>query len=228
MVDSLRLEPPGKAGQLVRPDRLATTTRPRRAPDAGGIARRRVLVTVTKWLLPLFAVLLLGSIAVWPEVARVRDQARVSFRRAFTADPDSARMKDPHYRGVDERGRPYTITALSAWQAGPYRVELAEPKGDLLTENGSWVMVQSHEGVFVQRAGQLDLSHDVVLYRDDGTVLRTQTAAIDVKQGAAVSSDMTHAEGPFGVLDAQGFALMDKGGTVQFTGPAKLVTGGAR
>jgi len=186
------------------------------------------MVTMTKWLLPLCAVLLLGSIAVWPELSRIRDQTRVSFRRAFTGDPDSARMKEPHYRGVDERGRPYTLTADSALQVGQSRIELAEPKGDLLTENGSWLMVQAHDGVFVQRAGQLDLSHDVVLYRDDGTVMRTQTAAIDVRQGAATSSDMTHAEGPFGVLDAQGFTLVDKGGVVQFTGPAKLIMNGAR
>jgi lipopolysaccharide export system protein LptC len=37
---------------------------------------------------------------------------------------------------------------------------------------------------------------------------------------------MVHAEGPFGTLDAQGFALTDKGSVIQFTGPGRLVLNG--
>jgi lipopolysaccharide export system protein LptC len=47
--------------------------------------------------------------------------------------------------------------------------------------------------------------------------------SMDLKSGAAASSQPVHAEGPFGTLDAQGFALVDKGAVVQFTGPARLV-----
>jgi len=219
---------PGEPTRLVRPDRLsaAGAARIRQAPTASRIARRRIVVNLTKWLLPVAALLLLASVALWPEIARVRDQGRIAFRRAFSVEPDSGRMKQARYRGVDERGRPFTVTADSALQVGPVRIDLTEPKGDLVTENGSWVMVEAHDGVYIQRIGQLDLSHDVVLYRDDGTVMRTQSAAVDVKQGAATSSDMTHAEGPFGVLDAQGFTLVDKGAAIQFHGPAKLVMNG--
>ena len=206
-------------------DRLSAAgpVRARRVPTASGIARRRVLVTMTKWVLPLGALALLGSIAIWPELTRVKEQGRIAFHRAFSAVPDSGRLQEPRYRGVDDRGRPYTITADWAQQNGPVRVNLQEPKGDLVPEGGGWLMVQSHDGVYVQHAGQLDLSRDVVLYRDDGTVLRTQSAAVDVKNAAAASDDQTHAEGPFGVLDAQGFTLVDKGAVVQFHGPARLV-----
>ncbi len=209
-------------------ERLLATgpSRVRRAPTARNIAARRFTVTLTKLALPLLAVALLGSIAIWPELARVKEQGRVAFRRAFSVEPDTGRMRDPHYRGVDERGRPYTLTADWANQDGPSRIELTVPKGDLVTESGSWVMVQALEGVYIQHEGQLDLSKDVVLYRDDGTVMRTQTAAVDMKQGAAASSDQTHAEGPFGVLDAQGFTLIDKGAAVQFQGPARLIING--
>ena len=210
-------------------DRLSAAgpVRARRVPTSSGIARRRILVTVTKWALPLGALALLGSIAVWPELTRVKEQGRIAFRRAFSAIPDSGRLQEPRYRGVDDRGRPYTITADSAQQSGPVRVNLQEPKGDLVPEGGGWLMVQSHEGVYVQHSGQLDLSRDVVLYRDDGTVMRTQSAAVDVKSAAAASDEQTHAEGPFGVLDAQGFTLVDKGAVVQFHGPARLVLNGA-
>jgi len=215
----------GLPARLVRTDRLAAAgaARIRRAPTRSGMARRRIMLTLTKWLLPLGALLLLASVALWPEIARVKDQGRIAFRRAFSVEPDSGRMREPRYRGVDERGRPYTITADSALQAGPLRIDLIEPKGDLVPENGSWIMVEAHEGVYIQHVGQLDLSHDIILYRDDGTVMRTQSAAVDVKQGAAASDDMTHAEGPFGVLDAQGFTLTDKGAAIQFHGPARLI-----
>ncbi len=213
---------------LTRPDRLsaAGSARIRQAPTASRIARRRLVVTLTKWLLPVAALLLLSSVALWPEIERVRDHGRIAFRRAFSIEPDSGRMRQARYSGVDERGRPFTVTAESALQNGPVRIDLTEPKGDLVTESGSWVMVQGREGVYIQRAGQLDLSHDVTLYRDDGTAMRTQSAAVDVRQGAAASSEMTHAEGPFGVLDAQGFTLVDKGAAIQFHGPAKLTLSG--
>ena len=220
--------PPLAHGPVSREQRLSAAgpARVRQAPTASRIARRRVMVNLTKWLLPVAALLLLSSVALWPEIARVRDQGRIAFRRAFSVEPDSGRMKQARYRGVDERGRPFTITAESALQNGPVRIDLSDPKGDLVTESGSWVMVEARDGVYIQRAGQLDLSHDVTLYRDDGTTMHTQSAAVDVRQGAAASSEMTHAEGPFGVLDAQGFTLVDKGAAIQFHGPAKLTLNG--
>ena len=187
------------------------------------------MVTMTKFALPVLALALLSLIALWPEITRVKEQGRVAFRRVFAVDAETARLKEPRYRGVDERGRPYTLTADWANQAGPLRIDLTEPKGDLITESGTWLMVQAREGVYIQRMGQLDLSKDVVLYREDGSILRTESAAVDVKQGAAAGAEQTHAEGPFGVLDAQGFTTTDKGAVIQFQGPARLIiNGGAK
>ena len=54
----------------------------------------------------------------------------------------------------------------------------------------------------------------------------TESAAVDMKNGAAAGTQPVYAEGPFGTLDAHGFALVDKGSVVQFTGPARLVMNG--
>ena len=211
--------------QASAPDRRLgdNPLRRRPAPTASRIAWRRRTVWLTKWSLPLLALLLLGAVAAWPELTRVKEQGRVAFRRVFSVDPESGRMLQPRYRGVDERGRPYTITAASAQQTSVDRIALAEPKGDVVTENGSWVMVEARQGVYIQRQSLMDLSHDVVLYREDGTRLATDAVALDLKAGAATSSDKTHAEGPFGVLDAQGFILTDKGAVIQFQGASHLV-----
>lgn len=209
-------------------DRLLTqrTNRNRSVPSARSIAARRLMITLTKLALPLLALLLLACIAVWPEIDRLVNQSRVAFRHGLGLVVDSGRMIDPHYRGLDDRGRPYTLTSDWAVQSGPTRIDMNEPKGDLILESGQWLMVQAKEGVYMQHAGQLELTHDVVLYRDDGTVMRSQTASVDVKQGAAASNDKTHAEGPFGVLDAQGFMLTDKGTAIQFQGPAHMILNG--
>ncbi len=201
--------------------------RARREISRRRIRMRRFTVLVAKLGLPLLAVALLSAIALWPEISRLSQNGRVSFRRIFAVEAESGRMLNPHYKGIDQRNRPYTITARWATQTSPNRIDMGDPKGDMVLESGNWLQVESKDGVFIQRAELLDLSQDVVMYRDDGTVIRTETASVDVKQGAASSDDKTHAEGPFGTLDSQGFTLTDKAGAIQFQGPAKLVVNGA-
>ena len=176
--------------QRQRPqDRLASggSVQRKPAPSAARIARRRFMVGATKWILPLVALLLLGSIAAWPEIVRISDHGRVAFRRAMQLEAESGQMVNPRYHGVDQRGRPYTVTAASANQTSPERVALVDPKGDLTTESGTWIMVQAKDGVFIQHQSLLDLSRDVFLYREDGTTLQTDTAAMDMRAGAGTS-----------------------------------------
>ena len=200
-------------------------SRERPTVSLGAIARRRFFVTTTKFLLPLLALGLLTLMAIWPELDRATRQAQIAFRR-IAGMVDGANMNLARYRGTDERGRPYTMTADVARQVGQGRVDLVEPKGDMTTENGGWLMVESRQGVFLQHSNQMDLSRDVMLYRADGMIMRTEAMAVDMKAGAASSNDPVHVEGPLGVLDAQGFVLFDKGGVIQFTGPARMVMNG--
>ncbi len=72
--------------------------------------------------------LLLASIALWPEIARVTEQGRIAFRRVFASSADSGRMLQPHYRGVDERGRPYTLTATGRTRPGRTGSTWASPR----------------------------------------------------------------------------------------------------
>ena len=200
----------------------------RRAPSRSRIARRRRLVRWTKWLLPVGALLLLASVALWPEISRQMGASRFGLRRGLSGEFEAGKLVHVRYRGVDGNARPYTVTADEALQDGPERVNLVQPKGDLTSENGSWTYVESRKGVYIQHAGMLDLSGDVAIFRDNGVTLRTQSAAADLKAGAAAGDEATHAEGPFGALDAEGFALVDKGAVIQFQGASRLVLNGSR
>ncbi len=181
----------------------------------------------SKRLMPVVAMLLLSSIALWPEIARQLGQGRIKYGRGLSGQLEAGQLRDARYRGVDGRGRPYAVTADLASQDGPERLNLTEPKGDVVSENGTWMMVQSQKGVYLQHTGQLDLSGDATVYRDDGITMHTDLVAVDVKSGAAASNERTHVEGPFGTLDAQGFALVDKGAVVQFSGPSRLLLNGS-
>jgi lipopolysaccharide export system protein LptC len=201
-------------------------SRPRAAPSQAGIARRRWMVRWAKRLLPALSLGLMAVMVLWPEIDRQAARDRIAFRR-LTQVSEQGQMTDARYRGLDRRGQPYTVTAATAVQATPARIDLTHPKADVTTQGGAWMMIRSKRGAYVQKLGELDLSGGVTLYRDDGTTLDTSAAAIDLHAGAAAGHAWTHAEGPFGTLDAQGFALLDKGDVIQFTGPAKLVLNGA-
>jgi lipopolysaccharide export system protein LptC len=192
----------------------------RRVPTPGGLARRRWLITATKYLLPAASLLLLTSVAMWPELDRAADHARIVMTN-FHATVDGARVIDARYNGVDEHGRPYTVTAATATQRGPERIDLTTPNADMTLENGTWINVKSKHGVYMRGSQQLDLSDDVVLYRDDGTTMTTSSASVDMKPGVASGSAATHIEGPFGTVDATGFTSVDKGAAIQFWGPAQ-------
>lgn len=199
-------------------------SRPRRriTPTAWSMARRRLMLAAAKFILPVTALALLASIAMWPEIERLTDQARRSVSR-LAAQVQTGLLFDPVYHGTDEHGQPYTVTAKQAREASADRVDLTQPKADVLLQSGRWMMVQSRQGVYRQKLDNMDLSGDVTLYRDDGLTLITDSANIDLARGGAAGSDRVHAEGPFGTLDAQGFTVLDRGTSIQFAGPGRLV-----
>jgi lipopolysaccharide export system protein LptC len=215
-----------------RPTLRARATIPRSLGDARRPARlarpqRRWLVALAKRVLPLVALALLLLVAFWPEIQGNGDRNRISYRR-IDITPEGGQLTDAHYQGVDDNGRPYTVTATRVRQVGPERTDLEAPKADMQMQSGEWLMVQAKRGIFEQKANRLDLAGEVTLYRDDGTMLVTESASLDMRANAAAGHDMVHAEGPFGVLDAQGFTVLDRGAVVQFTGPARLVLNGDR
>jgi len=209
---------------LARPQRMMDTARRR---PAATIGHRHTAVGLAKRLLPLVALVLLSAVVLWPEM---NGDERAHWTAGLRGiEPQSGQLTDVRYRGVDDHDRPYAVTASSAHQVSPERVNLVDPKGDINLESGNWLMAQSRQGVYMPHTDQLDLSGEVVLYRDDGLTMTTNAATLDLKSGAASSAEQVHVEGPFGSLDAQGFALTDRGGVIQFNGPGQLVlNGGSR
>lgn len=207
------------------PDRLATAAR-QTLPIRSNLLNRRRSVVWAKWLLPLLALLLLSSVALWPQISNGLNGRIAIHTDHFSADMQTGRLLNVRYHGVDARNHPYTVTAQQAEQVGPDRINLVAPKGDVLNDSGSWTYSEADKGVYMQHNGLMDMAGHVVIYRDTGITLTTSTATMDLKNGAASTDQPTHVEGPFGTLDSQGFSVVDKGNIIQFDGQSHLLLNG--
>lgn len=204
--------------------RLPPPSRERRPPSAGGLARRRLLVAMAKRVLPLAAIGLLATIALWPEFESAAERGRIAFRQAGQVSPSALHLLNPRYQGLDEQNRPFTVTAASALQtASEEIVDLDGPRADMLLTDGGWIYLEAREGRFDKPRNQLNLAGDVTVHHADGTQFTTARAALDLQGGAAAGDDPVAAQGPFGTLNAEGFRLSDRGEVVIFTGRARVV-----
>ena len=205
-------------------------SRQRRAPTAGELARRRFAVRWAKRLLPLLALVLLATVAFWPEIEGDEDRSRVGFRRTVQPRAEALRVVAPRYQGIDDLNRPFTVTAAAAQQQGSAEVlDLDQPRADITMGDGAWVYIRAESGHYDKPEGQLDLAGDVTVYHDGGTMLRTPSAMLLVEAGSAAGDEPVAAQGPFGTLTSEGFRLAERGNVIVFTGRAHAVLeGGGR
>ena len=211
------------AQQNARDTLLDGLKRRRAVAASSDIARRSQAVIWAKRLLPALALLLLVILAIAPNLGLGPATDRVVYHPRVGGAQTQSSMQSAQYRGVDQHGQPFTLTADEASERGPNDVQLAKPEGDITLHSGAWLMLRSDTGVFNQKADTLALSGNVTLYRNDGTVMTAPRAAIDLREGTAGSQDPVAAQGPFGTLNAAGgFHLTGRGTDVIFNGPVSL------
>ncbi len=234
-----RRPPEGGLGALRSPAALASApagaarvrhlppSRQRRSPRPGQLARRRFFVGLAKRLLPVLALGLLGVVVFWPEIEGSEERSRVSFRRVAQPRAESLRVVSPHYQDVDELSRPYTVTARVAQQPGAEQIlDLEAPRADMVLTDGAWVHLSADTGRYDRPRHHLDLAGAVTIHHDNGMMLRTPEAAIEVEAGTAAGDAPVWAQGPFGTLESEGFRLKERGAVVVFTGRARAVLEG--
>lgn len=206
-------------------ERLLDGLRERRpGQSAAGIARRSLMITWLKRLLPAAALLLLVLLAIAPNLRFGPAADRVTYHAgAYAGSGALSTMQNAQYHGVDQHGQPFTLTADEANQRGADDVVLAKPVGDITLTSGAWLMLRSDAGVFNQKSQLLKLNGNVTLYRNDGTMMTAPLAAINLHDGTATSTSPVAAQGPFGTLSAaNGFNLTGRGNDVKFLGPVTL------
>lgn len=205
--------------------RALTPSRTRLVPSPSSIHRRHRLVQAMKLLLPLAAAGLLALLLLWPEFEG-RD-GRLSFRRGPALVPEALQLVAPRFQGIDELGRPYTITARVGRQVGQEEVMLLDqPRADILLNDGAWVYVEADSGRYDKPAHHLDLEGNVRIFHDNGMLFRTEQASVQIDAGSADGDRPTQAQGSFGTIESEGFELRERGAVMIFTGKAHAVLEG--
>ena len=215
-----------QAGQSARG--MLPPSRERRPLSPGQVARRRFFVLWTKRLLPLLAIGLLGVIAFWPDIEG-GEHSRVSFRVQQQTRPEGLQVVGPRYQGIDDAGRPFTVTARVARQRGSTEVlDLEYPKADITLTDGAWVYIEAKGGLYDRPNNMLTLTGDVTIFHDNGVSFVTQEAILQIDQASGSGDTPVAAQGDFGTLTAAGFRLRDRGNVVIFTGHAHAMLEGRR
>jgi lipopolysaccharide export system protein LptC len=170
-------------------------------------------------VLPIAGVLVVAGVLLWPKI-----QAQFNHPTETSADERRARMINGRFVGSDSHGRPYTVTYESAEQppgGGP--VQMVNPIAELTLQNGHWLAVKADKGRYDQAAGLIDLSGHVELFHDDGYRFTTERAHVEFNKNMAWGDRAVRGRGPKGEIAARGFRVLDKGDSIVFTGPAKLL-----
>ena len=127
----------------------AAVTGPRR-PLPPHVRRHTFMVTTMRLALPVLAAVLLASLALWSKLGLDSTHFTLALATIGPQHIDSMTMNNPHYEGIDEKKRPFSITAKTATQrdkAGNL-MDLVSPEADITMESGAWLTVNSETGFY--------------------------------------------------------------------------------
>ncbi|MEQ9489534.1 MAG: LPS export ABC transporter periplasmic protein LptC [Alphaproteobacteria bacterium] len=183
------------------------------------------IVNFLKILLPTLAVVLISLVVAWPlldEQVKLLNQALVD---AVKPTPDSMQITNARYAGRDEKNQPFTVTAETIRQPNidePF-IGLTLPKADIMMADETWAALTAADGTYDRDLQILTLQGDVSFFHDLGYEFKTQSARVDLQAGGAAGDEPIFGQGPFGLVEAQGFRIYERGARVRLLGKSKLV-----
>jgi lipopolysaccharide export system protein LptC len=195
-----------------------------RRPKPPQLQRRTRIVAAMRLILPGLAALLLTALALWSQFGFDTNSFRLTMNSLGLASFDSLAMSNPHFEGVDDKKRPFSLTAARASQADSTDdvIDLSAPQADITLEDGAWLTVTADSGRYQRAAQLLDLDGQVNLFHDQGYELHTKDVHVDLTKGRAVSNEPVNGQGPSGELSAQGMVVADGGMRIRFLGRAHM------
>jgi lipopolysaccharide export system protein LptC len=187
--------------------------------------RRGTSVRVLKVTLPLIMAVTLGYLGYWWLEARdtVVNPDVISPIRPST-EKAQVTVHDVKYDGLDNKGRPFSITADSAshLDGDDRHISLNRPLADITMSSGTYVALTANDGLLDRDADLLTLNGDVTLFHDNGLSFQTDSATIDLKAKTAEGNQVVEGQNGDGELTSQGFRVLDDGDTILFTGKAYM------
>jgi lipopolysaccharide export system protein LptC len=187
--------------------------------------RYSVFVGFMKVLLPATAAALILLVVAWPQFTIEEEGFRLSVSKLAPGQAESLTMLNARFEGLDERDRPYSVTADIATQSENDKdlVMLERPKADITLSDGAWLALTAKSGEFHKEAQVLDLAGSVNLFHDKGFELRTESARVLLDEGIAEGTQPVEGQGSIGTIQAEGFRILDRGARIFFLGRSHLV-----
>jgi lipopolysaccharide export system protein LptC len=197
------------------------------APRIGRLRGGRYsrFVTLMKFLLPAIALVLIALVVIWPQLQSDDSLFKLGVARLKATENGDPSLVNARFVGADNKNRPFTVTADLAKNvlSDTAPVELEMPKADVTMEDGSWLVLTAHTGLYDRTTKTLDLQGQVNLFHDSGYEFTTEKARVDLETGIASGDTPVEGQGPFGTLHSEGFRVVNQGDTIVFTGKSKLV-----
>ncbi len=174
------------------------------------------------WILPIASLLLLGLMLVWPFMSG-RQASFILSKQGIEANNDVLRMKRPQYRGRDNKGRPFVISAAHATQKDNKNplVELVDLDATINVTEGQ-AQVRADRGIFDIKREQLRIAGKISVERADGYIFNTRDALLDLPSRVATGKNGVTGQTPVGSFYAKSFRVNVETGLVTFEGGVKM------
>jgi lipopolysaccharide export system protein LptC len=180
-------------------------------------------IRVLKVLLTALAAVLIGLLALWPQLRSSTDRLRIAFAD-FDVTSDDLSMMNARYVGTDGNNRPFSVTADAARQRvpGKGKLQLESPQADIHLQDGSWVMVTADKGEYNPDDRVLNVAGEVRLFHDSGYEFLSKEANIDLERNIVSGSHHITGQGPFGEMEGEGFRFSKDGKMMVLIGKSRL------
>lgn len=185
--------------------------------------RRSRFVGMMKWALPIAALAMLAAVAIWPGAVPTTPPVELTFANGGKLSLEPGMVK-ARYVGVDDKSRPFVVTAERARPAaGDNEIILLDrPQADITLNDGTWLALSALSGSYQRVRRTLDLDGPVNLFSDNGFEFTAETAHVDFATGTVTSDRPVQGQGPLGLLKADRFRASDRGKRLFFTGSVRM------
>ena len=125
--------------------------------------------------------------------------------------------------GVQTCALPISATSAVQESRGSDKVRLENVTADITLNDGGALHVTAAKGVVDTKRYLLDVSGGIHLTSDDGYDARTASAVADLKAGTVRGDKQIDAQGKFGHITAQRFALNRDTRQLRFSGNVRML-----
>jgi lipopolysaccharide export system protein LptC len=182
-------------------------------------------VSLMKLFLPSVALVIIVLVMVWPHIKPQEYLFEDVISTEIAGQKVETNMVNPKYFGVNEEGRPFSVSADIARKVNLFDedIDLEIPKADMTLKDGSWIVVTAEKGLYRQSSKSLELIGSVNVFHDRGYEFQTTQTHIDLNTGVISGDAPIEGHAIFGKIEGQGFKILNKSNNIHFTGKASMV-----